>query len=212
MLGTKIGDPRALMAWNERPVDVTFMIDSLKSLNEGDAKLAGKLDLEKIGVGGHSFGANTTQLVAGAVAKRGRRELNYSDPRADAALLMSGQGPGEMLNEESWAKLTKPMMVMSGSKDGPTRTGQPAEWRKKPYELSPAGDKYLVWVNDLDHGYGDITGSNRLPYNAEHIAYTQAVTLAFWDCYLKQNESASSYLKEKKISQQTKNAVRLDWK
>ena len=211
-LGTRLGDPRALMAWNERPGDISFVIDSLKHLADNHEQLKGKIDFENVGVGGHSFGANTTQLIAGAVATQGRTKQKFDDPRVDAALLMSGQGPGEILTKDSWKDLTKPMMVMSGSKDGPTRTGQPATWRKQPYELSPAGDKYLVWIDGLDHGFGDITNSKRLPYNAEHIAYTQATTLAFWDYYLKQSESGKSYLRNKQITSQTDGTVQLDWK
>jgi hypothetical protein len=33
-------------------------------------------------------------------------------------------------------------------------------WRKKPYELSPPGDKYLVWVEGMDHGFGGIVGAD----------------------------------------------------
>ncbi len=211
-LGTRFGDPQALQAWNERPGDISFILDSLKSLAEDQAKLAGKVDAENIGVGGHSFGANTTQLVAGAKAIRGRKTISFAEPRMDAALLMSGQGPGEMLTEDSWKDLKKPMMVMSGSADGPTRTGQPAQWRKKPYELSPAGDKYLIWIKDLDHGFGDITGANRHPYNADHIAYTQATTLAYWDSYLKKLAAAKSFLTEKRIVKQSDGKVEVDWK
>ncbi len=61
-------------------------------------------------------------------------------------MLLSGQGIGEMLRRESWQEFRRPLFVMTGSANGPTRTGQPAVWRKQPYELSPPGDKYLVWV------------------------------------------------------------------
>lgn len=211
-LGTRLGDPRALLAWDERPRDISFIIDALQALNEGNEQLKGKLNLEKIGVGGHSFGAGTTQLVAGANAIGGKKTMNFADPRLDAALLMSSQGPGGILTEDSWKSVTKPMMVMSGSKDGPTRTGQPAAWRKKPYELSPPGDKFLVWIEGLDHGFGDVTESAMFSYNADHIAWTQATTLAFWDDYLKQSESAKEFLKEKKITAQTDGKVQVDWK
>jgi hypothetical protein len=74
-----------------------------------------------------------------------------------------------------------------------TRTGQPAEWRKEPYELSPPGDKYLVWVDGLDHGFGGVTGvflNPRNKPNANHVAWTKFVTLAFWEAYLGRNDAA----------------------
>jgi hypothetical protein len=120
-----------------------------------------------------------------------------------------------MLTKESWKDLTKPMFVMSGSADGPTRTGQPAEWRKQPYELSPAGDKYLVWVEGLDHGYGGISGWNfnsRNKHNADHVRYTKMATLAFWDAYLKDNREARDYLASDKLPMLSQGAVQLGHK
>src|SRR5262245_11285152 len=165
-LGTRIGDPRAFRDWQSRPADVSFVIDSFDEIAAKAPVLKGKLDPQRIGVGGHSFGAGTAQLVGGAKAfvQPERREKSFEDNRVSAILLMSAQGPGEMLTERSWERFSKPMLVMSGSEDGPTRTGQPAVWRKKPYELAPPGDKYLFWVEGLDHGFGGISGA-RLPGN-----------------------------------------------
>ncbi|MCX7826402.1 MAG: hypothetical protein N2689_12715, partial [Verrucomicrobiae bacterium] len=158
---------------------------------------------KRIGVGGHSFGANTAQLIGGAKVRLPGGEKSFADARVRAVMLLSGQGPGEMLTEESWENFTRPLFVMTGSKDGPTRTGQPAEWRKKPYELSPPGDKYLVWVEGLDHGYGGITGVRFNPKNqdnADHVRWTKMATLAFWDASLKQNKEARAYLESGKLS------------
>ncbi len=46
-----------------RPVDVTYLLNRLARLKEGDP-LFGQLDLEHIGVTGHSFGALTSMRVA----------------------------------------------------------------------------------------------------------------------------------------------------
>jgi hypothetical protein len=130
-------------------------------------------------------------------------------------MLLSGQGPGEMLTEKSWSSFQKPMFVMSGTADGPTRTGQPAEWRKKPYELSPPGEKYLVWVEGLDHGYGGISGWNFNPknkVNADHVRYTKMTTIAFWDAYLKQDSDARAYLSSDKLPMLSGGAVHLQHK
>ncbi len=120
-----------------------------------------------------------------------------------------------MLTEKSWEKFAKPMLVMTGSKDGPTRTGQPAEWRKKPYELSPKGDKYLVWVEGMDHGFGGITGVNFNPKNKpneDHVKYTKTVTLAFWDAYLRDSKEARGYLESDKLPAFSKGTLKLEYK
>jgi predicted dienelactone hydrolase len=198
-------NPRAPVSfrdWQSRPADVSFIIDSLAELEKSEPDLQGKIDARRIGVGGHSYGANTAQLIGGAKAFPPRGETSFADERVTAVMLLSGQGPGEMLRETSWAAFVKPMLVMTGSADGPTRTGQPAEWRKKPYELSPPGDKYLVWVKDLDHGFGGITGVNFNPRNRpnpDHVRYTKIITLAFWDAYLKDDREARAYLESDKL-------------
>jgi predicted dienelactone hydrolase len=214
-LAARFTDPVNFRDWQSRPADVTFILDSFAELAAKEPALAGKLDGKHIGVGGHSFGANTAQLIGGAQAFLVGGPKSFLDQRVAAVALLSGQGPGEMLTKQSWKGLTKPMFVMSGSADGPTRTGQPAEWRKQPYELSPAGDKYLVWVEGLDHGYGGISGWNFNPRNkpnADHVRYTKMATLAFWDAYLKHSPQARDYLASKKLPMLSQGAVQLEHK
>jgi predicted dienelactone hydrolase len=211
-LAAKATDPVNFRDWQSRPADISFIIDSLAELEMKEPALQGRIEAGRIGVGGHSFGANTAQLVGGAMAFPIGGQKSFADQRVRAVVLLSGQGPGEMLTDKSWSNFVKPMLVMSGSADGPTRTGQPAEWRKKPYELSPPGDKYLVWVEGLDHGYGGISGWNFNPKNKpnpDHVGYTKMVTLAYWDAYLKESREAREYLLSDKLSALSKGAVQL---
>jgi dienelactone hydrolase len=209
-LGVRVGDAAAFRDWQSRPADISFILDSLDDLERREPALKGKLDGKRIGIGGHSFGAHTAQLVGGATAFLPGGARSFEDKRVTAVLLLSGQGPGEALTEKSWAHFARPLLVMTGSRDGPTRTGQPAEWRKKAYELSPSGDKYLVWVDGLDHGYGGITGVNFNPRNKpnpDHVAWTKIVTLAFWDTYLKQGQEARACLESGKLEAFSKGSL-----
>jgi predicted dienelactone hydrolase len=52
----------------DRPLDISHLIDHFEEL-AADDPLAGKVDLEKIGVSGHSFGALTTFRTAGGDAR-----------------------------------------------------------------------------------------------------------------------------------------------
>ena len=67
-LGVRPGDPQAFQDWQSRPADISFVLDSLEELPTKEPALRGKMDAGRIGVGGHSFGANTAQLVGGAKA------------------------------------------------------------------------------------------------------------------------------------------------
>jgi predicted dienelactone hydrolase len=214
-LGAKVGAPGSFRDWQSRPADVSFILDSRALLEQKEPTLAGKLDEKRVGVGGHSFGANTAQLIGGAKAYLPSGEKSFADPRVKAVMILSGQGPGEMLRETSWENFAALLLVMSGSRDGPTRTGQPAEWRKKPYELSPAGEKYLVWVEGLDHGYGGVPGisfSPRNQKNEDHVQLTKVATLAFWDAYVYGSAEARSYLRSERLTAFSKGALKLEHK
>ena len=45
--------------------DIPFAIDQLERMNAGDAKLRGRLDLTRVGMSGHSYGAITTMALSG---------------------------------------------------------------------------------------------------------------------------------------------------
>src|SRR5512136_3038222 len=88
-----------------RPKDVSFAIDQAEEWNRTQPVLKGRLDLEHVGVMGHSFGAYTTLVVCGArpaldwltspVSPGKGLGPDLSDPRVAAGVALSPQGPGE---------------------------------------------------------------------------------------------------------------------
>ena len=162
--------------WAGRAGDVSFLIDSLAELEKKVPALQGKLDSSRVGVGGHSYGAYTSQLIAGATVdvpgeEKGR---SFADPRPAAFLLLSGQGRGQQgLTDNSWARLTRPMMSATGSRDRGAK-GQPPDWKKEPFDLSPPGDKYHLFLHGAWHGtFVGRTGEGE-EKNLERIASGQA--------------------------------------
>ena len=68
--------------WANRPKDVAFILDSLDAIEAKVQGLKGKMDKKTIGVGGHSFGAHTGQLVAGTTTVDfGGVRTSHADPR-----------------------------------------------------------------------------------------------------------------------------------
>ena len=145
-----ISDPRG---WQNRPQDLSFIIDSLAHVEEFAPQLSGKLDLRHIGVGGHSFGAYTAGLIGGTTillpGKAGPQ--SFADKRVSAVVMLSPQGEGLMgLSANSWDALRLPMLLMFGSHDfGPF--GQEPVWRSEAFAKAPAGNKYEVELEGGTH-------------------------------------------------------------
>ena len=118
-----IGDPRA---WENRPRDVSFVLDALTHVASFAPQLAGSLDLGHIGVAGHSFGAYTAALIGGTTIQLPGRQgpQSFADGRVAAVVLLSPQGEGCLgLTAASWDDLRLPMLLMYGSRDfGPFET------------------------------------------------------------------------------------------
>src|SRR6202030_2551779 len=71
--------------WESRPRDISFLLDSLADLQKRVAGLNAKIDINRIGVAGHSMGAYTAEAIAGAVVDLpGHPGQNFFDPRAKA--------------------------------------------------------------------------------------------------------------------------------
>jgi dienelactone hydrolase len=187
-----LSDPRA---WQNRPKDISFIIDSLVHVEEFAPQLSGKLDLRHIGVGGHSFGAYTAGLIAGTTILLPGKTApqSFADKRVSAVVMLSPQGEGIMgLNAHSWDALRLPMLLMFGSRDfGPF--GQEPVWRSEAYEKVPAGNKYEVELEGGTH-MGFAAPFSGGGHRVQVFQCAELETLAFWDAYLRQYSQARQYL------------------
>ena len=59
--------PSGPAAWQSSPREISFLLDSLADLQNRIPALAGKIDADHIGVGGHSIGAFAADAIAGAL-------------------------------------------------------------------------------------------------------------------------------------------------
>ena len=172
--------------WPNRPRDISFVIDSLDEVEKQVPEIASRIDHDRIGVGGHSFGAFTTQLIGGT------DPLGpgvFADPRAICQLLISPQGIGGLLAESSWKGFTGPALTISGDNDE-GRNGEPAIWRRDGFDHSPPDSQTLLWIEGAYHNFGGISGRvlpgpDHGPANPHHVELVQRATLAFWDHHLR---------------------------
>lgn len=216
-------DPRLLAAvkealnnpalWQSRAEDISFVLDSLPVLPNHVPALAGKLDPDRIGVGGHSMGAFTADALAGArIDLPNHPDDNFADPRVRAVLLLSPQGPGEFgLHDHSWDHVSLPLLSMTGSLDR-AANGRGPDWKKIPFDRSLASDKYHVFIEGANH-MSFIGARTLLPAHAAQgemiLGYTNSASLAFWDAYLKADPAARAYLQSDALPQYSAGAVKL---
>jgi dienelactone hydrolase len=69
----------------DRVKDLSFALDKLLA----DERFGTRVDRARIAAAGHSYGANTVMLAAGARVQRAGRTLELRDPRVRAAVLLS---------------------------------------------------------------------------------------------------------------------------
>lgn len=193
--------------WRARPEEITQIIDALPTLEKNIPGLAGKLDRERIGVGGHSFGAHTTQMIGGLSFKLLLRKLSFADARPKCLLMISPPGPGRAANADSFQDITRPAMVITGTNDDSPHNNKDYRWRLEVYDYIPAADKYLLFIDGAHHGFGGIAGPIRFPGSGEasnvQVRYVQTASLAFWDAWLKNSTAASDYLKSDALTTAT---------
>ncbi|HMJ48951.1 MAG TPA: hypothetical protein VK440_00050 [Burkholderiales bacterium] len=188
--------------WINRPLDVSFIIDSLPTLANKAPALAGKVDPSKIGASGHSFGAYTVMALAGAkveIPSDGSR--TFPDKRIQAFVAISPQGVDEEFHEGAWNNITVPLMSISGSQDR-GMGGQNPGWRKMPYEAMPAGDKFLIYIFGATHMAfargADMPGTEQLGSSRADTPRGEDIVkiaaLAFFDSYLRGKKDGLEFL------------------
>lgn len=159
--------------------------------------LYGRMNLEKIGMAGHSYGAITTQALCGqAFGVAGPR---FADKRIDAGLPLSPSKPKRGDAKNAFGNIQMPMMLMTGTKDHSAIGNATPESRREVYTALPAGSKYELVLKDAQHmAFSDRTLLGKDQRNPNHHRVIKALSTAFWEAYLKENNSAKTWLEGKK--------------
>lgn len=121
---------------------------------------------------GHSMGAATVMIEAGA-----RNRLGVTaDDRFDAYVAMSPQGPGSIFPPQAWVAITKPLLILTGTRDKALE----GDWQTRtiPFASLPPGCKWLGVIDGASHmnfaGIGFAANTERL---------TLTTVSAFLDAY-----------------------------
>jgi predicted dienelactone hydrolase len=169
------GYSREVFELNEfinRPKDISYVIDELERRNQ--SQFEGRLDLENVGVAGHSFGGYTALAVAGAVIdfdylqkicdrlygglntslllqckalNLPRQTYNFRDPRVKAVIGANPVNSG-IFGQKGLSEIQIPILLLSGNYDPAT----PAVFEQlRSFIWLTAPDKYLVLAEGQAH-------------------------------------------------------------
>lgn len=133
-----------LQEFINRPQDISYVIDELERRNQ--VEFGGRLDLENVGVGGHSFGGYTALAVAGATIDFDylqkicdrlygglntslllqcraldlpRENYNFRDPRVKAVIGANPVNSG-IFGQKGLSEIQIPILLISGNYDPAT--------------------------------------------------------------------------------------------
>jgi predicted dienelactone hydrolase len=191
------GGPRSQASAADRPKDVSFLIDSMTTLSGASGnRFSGKVDLDRIGGAGMSFGGSTTMRVL------------EQDTRVKAAVMLAPGG-----GTPTRANFTTPIFMMIGTEDGTIQARGNASNRQY-YEQSK-GPRYMMEIKDGGHfsftsvdqynaNYGNGIGKGKritvpdqdvtfLPMDLQH-KMINAYALAFFGRYLRGETGYQAFL------------------
>jgi len=182
-----------------RAGDVTVLIDQLERWNTAGSgsPLSGRLDLSRVGMSGHSFGAVTTEAVGGEVFEVRHGEVRrLSDRRIRSALMMSPSIPRRGSPAKAFGTVSIPWLLMTGTNDSSPIGGATAQSRRQVFPALPPGDKYELVLDGAEHSaFGDrALPGDSMPRNPNHHRAILAISTAFWDWTLKGDTAARDWL------------------
>ncbi|CAM3116313.1 alpha/beta hydrolase family protein [Rariglobus hedericola] len=173
-----------------RPRDVSFALDQLTALNAGTASpLHARLDLNRIGLAGHSFGSFTTLATITPA-----HPIGGYDPRIKAAIAMSTPAPRR---DDLYAAIKIPVYHLTGTADtDQAGSVKNAKDRRIPYDQTHSAPACLLTFEGGDHMVFSGPTARQKP-DARDLRFHDFIersTLAFWDAELKGSQSARTWL------------------
>lgn len=196
----------------DRPRDVAFVLDHVAE----DTTLRKRVDFEHVAVAGHSYGAHTALALVGLqFDPQEQGQVGFADPRVRAAIAMSPASEGKLgLHADSWNRIDRPVMALSGTRDIEWGVGSAAR-RRMSFDRTHGRDQYLLMIRGATHATFDDQQDLRIPVKPRDPVqhdYIRMATTAFLDSYLKHDAAAQRWLLSGALVRLSRGACELESK
>jgi dienelactone hydrolase len=216
----------------DRPKDVSAIITELVRMNTQPGPWNGKIDVNRIAVGGHSAGSAASLTLAGARWLLAGSLWNLTDPRPIAFLGFSPQGPGHIgffdtgfqQPHTSWDLIDRPVLIATGDGDAKCDNSSRDSCEETPmlrriaFERLQPGDKYMTYIKDVEtfHNLFALKTSECHEKNVSQAecstfaAWLQSSALAFLDFYMEGLPPARMWLENPFLSRASRGVADIE--
>ncbi len=132
-----------------RAADARFVLNEVARRAASGDRLWRRVRVDALGMAGHSFGARTTQALAGERFAKGD---DLSEPRFKAFIALSPNlRQGRASASERFGAITRPFLCATGTLDEDPFIGGGAQQRTQVYAGLPSGAKAQLLLANADH-------------------------------------------------------------
>lgn len=178
----------------QRLKDVPFVLSQLKTL-----EIASVMDFSRMGMSGHSFGGMTTQIMAGQRRGHGARLYSLFQNVFKAGIVYSPSPSAIKTNQspaDIYGGIQIPLLMMTGTDDDSPLENFGYKERTDVFKYSGGPEQHLLVLDQGDHMvYNGSRGKlDANPKRDVHENIIKVISLAFWDAYLKGDQTAKDWL------------------
>jgi len=181
--------------------DIPFAVNEIQKWAQKNPEIGALMDLEMLGMSGHSYGALTTQIMAGQLTPdKNNTLISLAEPRFKAGILYSVVPVKHLMSEPetitAYNAITLPLFHMTGTQDDSPIEGFGYKERLAVYNNTINAPKSLLIKQDGDHmiynGTRGKLGNN--PLRERHEDIIKITSLAYWNAMLKNSSIAKEWL------------------
>ncbi len=180
--------------------DIPFILARLPGWAEAHPDIARHMDMSRMGMSGHSFGALTTQVMAGqGCPDESGKLVSLKEERFLAGILYSPVPVRHLTDEPSekvFGSITLPLLHMTGTHDKSPIENFGYRERLVVYENAHRAPQELLVLDAADHMV--FAGSRgqlaETALRKKHEAHIKVISFAYWDAMLRQDKKARDWL------------------